>query len=63
MKCFTSYQRLKPDTINGEVLVVSTQYTTFDIEEMNKFEESLRNTIGCGIMTEIKAESEVKPND
>ena len=58
MKCFISYQRLKPNTINGEVLVVSTQYTTFDTEEMNKFEESLQNTIGCGIITEIEVESE-----
>jgi len=58
MKCFTSYQRFNADTINGETLVVCQRYTTFDTEEMNKFEENIRNTIGYGVMTEFKAESE-----
>ena len=58
MKCFTNYQRLNADTINGETLVVSTRYTTFDTEEMDAFEETLRRTIGYGVMTEIKAESD-----
>ena len=58
MKCFISYQRLQADTINGETLVVYMRYTTFDPNEMNKFEENIRNTIGYGVMTEIKVESE-----
>ena len=60
MKCFTSYSRFNADTINGETLVVSQRYTTFDKDEMDAFEESIRNTIGYGVMTEIKAESEDK---
>ena len=60
MKSFTSYRRVNADTINGEKLIVSTIYTTFDSEEMEKFEESIRNTIKSGIMVEYEAESEGK---
>lgn len=63
MKCFTSYQRLNPDTINGETLVVTQRYTTFDTQEMDAFENSLRATIGSGIVAEIKAEVRNKEND
>ena len=58
MKCFTNYSRRNPDTINGEILVVTQKYTTFDSEEMNRFEKSIRQTIGSGVMSEFKAESE-----
>ena len=58
MKCFTSYRRVNADTINGEKLIISTIYTTFDSEEMGKLEESIRNTIKNGVMVEYNAESE-----
>lgn len=55
MKCFTSYARLNADTINGETLVVTSRYTTFDIQEMDAFEKNLvRKTIGSGVMTEFE---------
>lgn len=59
MKCFTSYRRVDADTINGEKLIVSTIYTTFDSEEMEKLEESIRNTIKSGVVIEYNTESEV----
>lgn len=60
MKCFTSYQRLTADTISGEMLVVSTRYSTFDKQEMDAFEETVKQTIGCGVVTEIKVEGSDK---
>lgn len=59
MKCFTSYRRFNADTINGEKLVVSITYTTFNSEEMEKLEESIRNTIKSGVVIEYNTESEV----
>lgn len=58
MKCFTSYQRLNADTINGETLVVTQRYTTFDKQVMDDLEESIRAAIGYGVMTEYKNENE-----
>ena len=54
MRCFTNYSRFNTDTINGETLVIFQRYTTFDKAEMDAFEESIRNTIGYGVMTDIK---------
>lgn len=62
MKCFTSYARFNADTINGETLVVTQRYTTFDSIEMDAFEDGvIRPRIGSGVVTEFepyKAESE-----
>lgn len=55
MKCFTSYARRDADTINGETLVVTSRYTTFDSMEMDAFEDGvIRPTIGSGVMTEFE---------
>lgn len=54
MKCFTSYARFNADTINGEALVVTQRYTTFDKMEMDAYENDvIRPTIGSGVMTEF----------
>ena len=63
MKCFTSYARFNADTINGERLVITQTYTTFDTQEMDAYEDAIRAKIGSGVMTEFiqpKAESEDK---
>lgn len=60
MKCFISYQRCNADTISGEILVVSTRYTTFDKQEMDTFEETIKQAIGSGVVTEIEVEGEDK---
>lgn len=41
MKCFTSYARFNADTINGETLVVTQRYTTFDKQEMDAYENDV----------------------
>jgi hypothetical protein len=53
MKCFTSYQRQNADTINGETLVVTYRFTTFDVDEMNEFEKDMQTRIGCGVSSEF----------
>ena len=63
MKCFTSYARFNPDTIQGERLVVTYNYSTFDTEEMDSFEEAIRNTIGSGIRTEFEFKEQGDANE
>lgn len=59
MKCFTSYARFNADTINGETLVITQRYTTFDTQEMDAYEENIvRKTIGSGVMTEFEMPKE-----
>ena len=52
MKCFISYRRDKADTINGEALTVSQRYSTFDKAEMDRFEDYLKSSMGCGVTVE-----------
>ena len=55
MKCFTSYQRFNADTINGETLVVTQRYTTFDTQEMDAYENDvIRPRVGSGVMMEFE---------
>ena len=62
MKLLQTYQRYNADTINGETLVMTYRFTTFDVDEMNKFEEDMQEQIGGGRMYEFdpynKGESE-----
>ena len=52
MKCFISYQRANADTINGETLIVSQRYSTFDKAEMDRLEDYLKSSMGCGVSVE-----------
>ena len=52
MKCHISYIRLEPNTIVGEELVVTYRYSTFDVQQMDAFEKTIRETIGSGITAE-----------
>ena len=54
MKCFTTYKRRNTDTANGEMLVITQRYTTFDTQEMEVFENIVRATIGSGVVTEVE---------
>lgn len=45
MKLLQTYQRYNADTISGEILVMTYRFTTFDVDEMNKFEEDMRTQI------------------
>ena len=58
MKCFTSYTRYEPDTVNGHKLVISHIYTTFNQQEMDAWEKECKECIGSGIMTDFEEGSE-----
>lgn len=54
MKCFTSYERHNPNTVNGETIVVTQVYSSFDKKEMDALENDLRLSIGDGVKMEFK---------
>ena len=54
MKCFTSYERHNPNTVNGETIVVTQIYSSFDKEEMDVLENDLRLSIGDGVNMDFK---------
>lgn len=53
MKVFTTFKRLMPTTLDGEIIRVTTYYSSFDGEEIDKLQEDLKNTIGAGVVTEF----------
>ena len=67
MRCFISYRRDNADTINGETLIVSQRYSTFNKAEMDRLEDYLKSSIGCGITVEYDIdkciENEKEAND
>ena len=58
MKCFTQYTRLSPDTINGEKLVVTATYSSFDKSEIDELEKKLNDTIAFGIQADVELKGE-----
>lgn len=54
MTCFTQYQRYDPDSVSGHKIVVTQTYSSYNEHEIDKLEETLRNTIGCGLIAEVK---------
>lgn len=58
MRTYISYQRLEPDTINGETLKVTQVYSSHDKSEIDKLEESLQKQIGNGLIGEISLDKE-----
>ena len=53
MTCLTQYQRYDPDTVSGHKIVVTQTYSSYNEHEIDKLEETLRNTIGLGLITEV----------
>ena len=50
-----SYKRLNPDTKNGDVLILTHTYSSFDKQEIDNLEEQLMHTMGSVI--EVKEEA------
>lgn len=53
MKVFTTFRRLMPTTVDGEIIKVTTYYSSFDGAEIDRLHEDLKNTIGAGVVTEF----------
>ena len=58
MKMFTMYERLKPDTVSGHAVKVTTIYSSFNINEIDKLQEELRNSIASGVVSEVSMKEE-----
>lgn len=55
MKAIITYERLLPTTADGELIKVTTLYSSFDKEEIDNLQADLQKSIGAGIMMgEIK---------
>lgn len=50
----TTYYRAKPDTVSGESIVVTTVYSSWNAKEIDVLQESFRQTIGNGLITEME---------
>lgn len=56
MKATTTYRRLKPDTLNGDSVAVTTVYSSFDRSEIDSMEETFKRTIGACVVQEFGEE-------
>lgn len=54
MKVTTTFSRLNPDTIQGEKVAILTVYSSQNKEEIDELEQSLRQTIGSGVVSVVK---------
>ena len=61
MKCFTQYTRGNPNTINGEQLIVTAIYSSFNKEEIDALEKKLSETIAFGVLADVTMDYE--PDD
>lgn len=56
MKQFNTYERLTPDTVNGESLKVMTIYSSRDKAEIDSLEALYEKTYGIGTSREVIGE-------
>lgn len=49
MKSITTFERLMSTTADGELIKVTTIYSSFDKEEIDNLQKELQKTIGAGI--------------
>ena len=49
MKVITTFERLMPTTADGELIKVTTLYSSFNKEEIDNLQADLQKTIGAGI--------------
>lgn len=54
MKTQITYERLNPDTTNGEAIKVTAIYSSFDKHEIDALEDVYVDKIGSGVVVEIK---------
>lgn len=58
MKAMTTFERLMPTTADGEVIKVTTIYSSFDKEEIDNLQAGLRSSIGAGVMVDTDITSQ-----
>ena len=60
MKVYTYYEPLKPDTVAGYSIKVTTIYSSFNKEAIDALSEEFKKKIGSGIVSDC---DEKKDND
>jgi hypothetical protein len=60
MKCFTQYTRGNPNTINGEQLIVTAIYSSFNKEEIDALEKKLSETIAFGVLADVTMDDDIQ---
>lgn len=56
MKQTITYERLKPTTVDGDIIKVSIYFSSFNKEEIDKLYEHLKNNIGTTLVSEVLME-------
>lgn len=59
MKTTITFERLMPTTADGELIKVTTLYSSFDKEEIDNLQKDLQKSIGAGI-TMLETENDDK---
>lgn len=54
----TTCKRCTPDTIKGECFVLTTEYTSFDAEEIDIIEERFKEAAGSGITSQFEVKEQ-----
>lgn len=49
MKATTTFERLNPTTADGDLIKVTTIYSSFDKEEIDNLQADLQKAIGAGL--------------
>lgn len=57
MKMMIQYRRLKPDTLNGDMIQVTTTYSSYNASEIDAIEADLKKNIGFCLVQEIPSEN------
>lgn len=63
MNIFTTYKRLKPSTVNGDAISITTVYSSFNPAEIDELEQHCKATIGTGVIQHFDpADGEMENN-
>lgn len=59
MRMFTTWRRLKADTVNGDCIQLVITYSSFNKAEIDSLQEVFKQDIGAG----LQAEYDTTPQD
>ena len=61
MKVNVRYERKPGDTVNGEMIIITNIYSTFDTAEMDRYENILKEHIGSGVQYDMDLDQTLEP--
>lgn len=63
MKVYTYYEPMKPNTVSGYSIKVTTIYSSFNKEAIDALSEEFKKRIGSGLMSDCEEEAENDKTD